>query len=91
MAGYAKAKRDWLFLEDLEDRYAQGDRESSDQINAADEVFNLMADPTKKRATDMYISAIDSWFYAYDGSSFGGKVPSEFAGRIEDIRSHYGF
>ena len=29
---------------------------------AADEVFDLMADPTKKRAKDMYVRGITQWF-----------------------------
>ena len=86
MSGYTQTKRDYIYLEDLELKYAQGDLEISDQIGAADEVFDLMADPTKARAREMYITAINAWFRAYDGSTFKNKVPQEYKRRIENIR-----
>lgn len=62
---YEKVKRDYLFLNSL---YPGGDMMEIDA-----QVFDLMADPTKKRASQMYESAIQSWFSAI-GNRFA-EVP----------------
>lgn len=51
---YARARKDFEFLETI--------AELEDQVELDAERQDLMQDPTKKRAMQMYESAIDLWF-----------------------------
>lgn len=52
--GYAQARRDYEFLYSL--------IEVHDEICLADEVNDLMANPTKAKAADMYCMVVEQWF-----------------------------
>ena len=51
---YEQAKSDYAHLSAI--------KEQGDCVETDAEVFQLMADPTKKRACFMYEACIDNWF-----------------------------
>lgn len=89
MPGYAKTKSDWIFLNDIEMKNWHGDDACTDYVEITGEVFDLMANPTKKLAQDMYDSAIRGWFDIYDRCGGLEQTPSEFNRRIEGIRDRH--
>lgn len=74
MSEYNDVKRDYLYLESLDI--------DADQVEIDSEVFDLMANPTKKRAAAMYKSAIVFWFEGIRNSQIKDD-------RVEEIRKRY--
>lgn len=70
---YDEARFDFEYLESL--------AELGDWITIADELVDLMRDPTKKRAAQMYIAAITLWHAEHRGF---------YDERAERIKLRYG-
>lgn len=77
--GYEQARQDFEHLETV--------GELGDAVEIDAEVFNLMRNPTKERARDMYVAAISLWFGERRGHAFGHTI-GEIAARhnIEQSR-----
>lgn len=71
---YAKARRDFEYLEGLADY--------TDQVELDAERLDLMQEPTKDRAACMYESGIGGWFREH-GDSFDDDA------RVRRIRADY--
>ena len=66
---YEIAKKDWNFLNDM--------CPGGDCMEVDASVFELMANPTKKLAKELYISAIEAWFAAIGRYTGDGGVDIE--------------
>lgn len=75
MVGYAKARRDFEYLKTV--------AELTDQVELDSEREELMKNPTKKYAGELYQSAIPLWF---------GEHRNEFPddSRVQQIARRYG-
>lgn len=75
---YGQAKKDYEYLETI--------NEVDDTIMfAADETFELMANPTKKNAEGMYIGGIEQWFWENRSSYIDPKNRR----RVKAIKDRY--
>lgn len=74
MSEYDEVKKDYLYLESLDI--------DADYVDIDSDVFDLMANPTKRRATQMYREAIALWFGGFRNSQIEDD-------RVEEIRSNY--
>lgn len=75
MTTYAKARRDFEYLESV--------AELDDQVELDADRLALMREPTKARASRMYIEGITFWFGEH-GECFDADDP-----KIRAIRKHY--
>ena len=67
MASYEETKRDFEYL----NKIAPG----GDMMEIDASVFDLMANPTKKRAKELYLTAIGCWFRAIGKDMSFAGVP----------------
>lgn len=74
MTGYAKARRDFEYLESV--------THLSDQVELDGEREALMQNPTKEKAADMYISGICLWFQEHRENFDDDR-------KVAAIRKHY--
>jgi hypothetical protein len=85
---FDEVKKDSLTLEEIDS--------NADYMTIEEECWDLMADPTKKRAKQMYASAIRAWFGCIGQSMAcgGGLLVSEYVlldQRVIDIGEKYGY
>jgi len=75
--GYAQARRDFEFLETID--------ELEDQVELDARRENLMQNPTKAAAADMYVAAIESWF----GAHVVEDAPAANRRRVKSIKARH--
>lgn len=78
---YDRARKDMEFLESI--------RELDDWVSIEDEMVNLMRNPTKEKAAELYSSAIGLWFQEVSMDGLQNPLEPSEERVLRRIAAHY--